>query len=198
LGAGFGQWDFFPEAADIVDFACGYTRPSTENELWEVARAWAADDAAARPTVMALIGRDVVQQELRRIDVPKLRALIDESSPARARDLRASLGLAVRSQGQAKATRDAPARRDKPAPAKPAPARAPAEAGATRMPKPEFRPPVKAAPLPPAKRFAHPKFGTGVLESQDGVGPEAKLRIKFESGSKSLLAKYVTELAPEG
>src|SRR4030088_16843 len=34
LGAGFGQWDFFPEATEIVDFALAYAPPSTEDELW--------------------------------------------------------------------------------------------------------------------------------------------------------------------
>src|SRR5437762_11344627 len=49
LGAGFGQWDFFPEPAAVVVFALGYAPPSTEEELWAVARAWASDDAAGRP-----------------------------------------------------------------------------------------------------------------------------------------------------
>jgi hypothetical protein len=62
------------------------------------------------------------------------------------------------------------------------------------MPKPDLRPPTKAPPKPPAKRFTHPKFGDGELESQDGVGPDAKLTIKFASGTKTLLARYVTEL----
>ncbi len=64
----------------------------------------------------------------------------------------------------------------------------------TQMPKPDFKRPAKAAPPADAKRFQHPKFGVGVLEAQDGVGPDAKLTIKFESGSKTLLARYVTEL----
>jgi hypothetical protein len=196
LGAGFGQWDFFPDAADIVDFACAYARPSTEEELWTLARSWASDDAAARPTVMALIGRDVLQQELRRIDVPKLRELVDELKPTRARELRVSLGLEV--GADAKAPGGAPAPRRKPTAPKPAPSEvrveAPAEAREMRMPKPVFKRPEKAAPPPPAKRFEHPKFGAGVLESRDGVGPDAKLTIKFESGSKTLLAKYVTEV----
>ena len=49
LGAGFGQWDFFPEAGDIVDFALAYARPSTEEDVWKIARTWASDDATARP-----------------------------------------------------------------------------------------------------------------------------------------------------
>src|ERR1700733_6234773 len=64
LGAGFGQWDFFPEAADVVDFACTYTPPSTKEDIWAMARAWASDDAGARPTLMALVGREVLQHEL--------------------------------------------------------------------------------------------------------------------------------------
>ena len=197
LGAGFGQWDFFPSAADIVDFACAYTRPSTEEELWDLARAWASDEAAARPTLMALIGRDVLNQELRRIDVPKLRELVDEVRPARARELRVSLGLEV--APQAKAPASAPARRSKPATPRPAAAPKPASAPTTearemRMPKPAFKRPEKAAPPPPAARFEHPKFGAGVLVSRDGVGPDAKLTIKFESGSKTLLARFVTEV----
>src|SRR5579859_5496779 len=102
LGAGFGQWDFFPEAGDIVDFALAYTPPSTEEELWTLVRSWASDDAASRPTVMALVGREIVQHELRRIDVPRLRELLSEARPARARELRVSLGLEVRPLAPAK------------------------------------------------------------------------------------------------
>ena len=38
LGAGFGQWNFFPEAAEIVAFALAYVPPSTAEDLWELAR----------------------------------------------------------------------------------------------------------------------------------------------------------------
>jgi hypothetical protein len=188
LGAGFGQWDFFPEAADIVDFAFGYTPPANEEELWTIARAWAADDASRRHTLLALVGREIIQHELQRIDVPKLRELVDEASPARERELRVALGL------------DAPG----PVPEKPEPRRAPrAKAAAattpkqpipTKMPKPEFKKPPPKAPPPPARRFQHPKFGEGVLEVCAGEGPEAKLTIKFAAGTKTLLAKYVTEI----
>lgn len=195
LGAGFGQWDFFPEAADIVDFACSYAPPSTEDELWSMARAWASDDAAARPTLMALVGREILQHELRRIDVPELRALVDETRRARSLALRASLGLAV----PAEAPEKAPSKRKA---AGPPAARAPAAAPApkrpipTKMPMPEFVRPPPRAPLPPPRRYQHPKFGEGVLESESGVGPDAKLTIKFGVGSKTLLARFVTEILP--
>jgi hypothetical protein len=189
LGAGFGQWDFFPEAAEIVDFALAYTPPSTEEEVWALARKWAADDAAGRHTLLALVGRDVLQQELRRIAVPKLRELFDEVDPAREIALRKELGL------EAPAGAPAPKRKA----VGPRTPRAPVVKREipTRMPKPEFKAPVKAPPPPPPKRFVHPKFGEGVLESQSGVGPEAKLTIKFASGSKTLQAQYLTELPAE-
>ena len=95
LGAGFGQWTFFPEPADIVEFACGYVPPATEEDVWAMARAWAADDAHARHTLLALVGREVLQMELRRIEVPKLRELFDERRPSRALALRERLGLDV-------------------------------------------------------------------------------------------------------
>jgi hypothetical protein len=192
LGAGFGQWDFFPEPADIVDFAIAYVPPSTEEDLWMLARAWASDDAAARHTLLALVGREILLHELRRIDIPQLRAALAEARPARARELRASLGLEVPAEAAATAPkRSRP--RDPAAPAKRAAPAAPREIP-TRMPKPEFKRPPPAAPAPPAKRFQHPKFGEGVLQSQDGAGADAKLTIKFEAGSKTLLARYVTEL----
>jgi hypothetical protein len=187
LGAGFGQWDFFPEAAEIVDFACGYVSPSNEEELWAMARAWASDDAAARPTLMALVGREILQHELRRIDVPSLRELFDEPRAARANAMRTALGLAA----AAAAAPQAPSKR-RAGPAKPAPAGKPGIP--TRMPKPAYVRPAGRGPQPPAKRFGHPKFGEGVLERQDGVGPDAKLTIKFDGGSKTLLAQYVTEI----
>jgi len=186
LGAGFGQWAFFPEAEEIVDFARAYVPPATEEDAWTMARTWASDDAASRHTLMALVGREILQHELRRIHVPKLRELVDEPRPARARALRTSLGL------------------DVPAPAPPkgeSKPKAPAKAKSTskgaiptRMPKPALTSRAKREPEPPAKRFDHPKFGEGVLERKDGDGPEAKLTIKFAAGSKTLLARYVTEI----
>jgi hypothetical protein len=62
------------------------------------------------------------------------------------------------------------------------------------MPKPARVAPPPAAPAPPAKRFTHPKFGEGVLQQQQGDGPEAKLTIAFPDGPKTLLARFVTEV----
>lgn len=191
LGAGFGQWDFFPEAAEIVDFALAYAPPSTPDEVWAIARAWAADDADARPTVLALIGRDILQHELRRIDVPELRALIDETSAARARELRVQLGLAVAAEPVGGAR---PKAARAPSPKKRASAGGPAREIPTRMPKPEFKRPPPPPPPVAAKRFQHPKFGEGVLVSQEGAGEGAKLTIAFEGGPKTLLARFVTEI----
>jgi len=197
LGAGFGQWDFFPEAADIVAFALAYTPPSTEEELWTLVRSWASDHAASRQTVMALVGREIVQHELRRIDVPKLRELFSEASPARARELQVCLGLDVRPLDPAKSESTRTTRSTRGTAAPPA-KRAAAPVGTreipARMPKPQFRSPPKPAAAPDARRFTHPKFGEGVLKSQDGDGPDAKLTIQFECGPKTLLARYVTEL----
>jgi hypothetical protein len=202
LGAGFGQWDFFPEASEIVDFAVAYQPPATEEDLWTMARSWASDEAASRPTLLALVGREILQHELRRIEIPQLRAVVDEVRPLRARELRTSLGLEVAPLKPAKAE----AKRSRPSAVSPptqaavaAPSAPPATAAApkreipTRMPKPAFKAPTKAPPVV-AKRFQHPKFGEGVLQAQDGAGPDAKLTIKFEAGSKTLLARYVTEL----
>jgi hypothetical protein len=201
LGAGFGQWEFFPDVADIVDFACAYVPPATEEDLYAMARTWAADDAAKRPTLMALVGREIILHELRRIDVPALRELFEESRPARALALRTSLGLplppvtstpASRASDRRAASASKPAPEAKPAaPAKPAAAKAGIPA---RMPKPVFVPPAKRAPDPPARRFVHPTFGEGLLERQDGVGGDSKLTIKFGAGSKTLLARFVTEV----
>jgi hypothetical protein len=57
-----------------------------------------------------------------------------------------------------------------------------------------FVPPKKREPPPPPRRFQHPKFGEGVLERLEGEGPDAKLTIKFGAGSKTLLARYVSEV----
>jgi hypothetical protein len=141
--------------------------------------------------MMTLVGREILLHELRRIDIPKLRELLSEAKPARARELRASLGLDVPAQAPASAA--GTAKRPKPSAPKRAHA-APAREIPTRMPKPEFKPPPKAAPPPPAKRFQHPKFGVGVLVSQEGEGATAKLTIKFERGPTTLLAQYVTDV----
>jgi hypothetical protein len=204
LGAGFGQWEFFPEAAEIVDFACAYVPPSTPEELWIMARTWASDEAAARPTLMNLVGREILQHELRRIDVPKLRELFEETRSTRTLALRASLGLDVpAAKAKAESRRRAPATAAAAAAAAGAAGTARRAAPAAteqkipaRMPKPIFVPPPKRTRAP-ARRFGHPKFGEGVLEREEGVGLDAKLTIKFDSGSKTLLARYVTEILAE-
>ena len=189
LGAGFGQWDFFPEAADIVDFALAYVPPESVEDVWKLAKAWATDDARARPSVLAIVGREILQHELRRFDLPELRAVVDEVSPARARELRVSVGLEVAPEGPT----SAPATTKRAAPRSKKAAAAPFVIP-DKMPKPEFKRPPPAAPAAAAKRFSHPKFGEGVLVSQDGAGEDAKLTIKFASGPKTMLAKFVTEL----
>ena len=161
-----------------------------------MARAWASDDAAARRTLMALVGREILQHELRRIEIPKLRELIDEVRPSRARDLRTSLGLEV--PPLAPAPKPLERRPSKPKAEAPPVKRTAVPAGSVetpaRMPKPAFRAPAKPAPRAEPRRFTHPKFGEGMLESQDGVGAEAKLTIRFASGARTLLARYVTEV----
>jgi len=191
LGAGFGQWDFFPEIEDLVDFALAYAPPASEEEVWAMARAWASDDARGRQTPMVLVGREILQHELRRIEIPQLRELFDEVSPARAHALRARLGLDVPAEPRAKA----PGKARKPAGDKRAPG--PVRAIPTTMPKPEFKRPPPPPPPSAPRRFAHPKFGAGTLASQDGEGPDAKLTITFAAGSKTLLARYVTEVVDE-
>jgi hypothetical protein len=190
LGAGFGQWDFFPDVAEIVDFACAYVPPTNEEELQALARRWASDDAAQRPTVLALVGREILQHELRRIDVPPLRALVEETRPARALALRTSLGFPVRPSTPPTTGKRTAVRKATPAPKAPSVG---TDGGMARMPKPAFVAP-KRDPLPPARRFRHPTFGEGLLERQDGAGPESKLTIKFAGGSKTLLARFVTEI----
>jgi hypothetical protein len=194
LGAGFGQWDFFPEPAAIVDFALAYVPPSTQEELYALARAWASDDAGRRATLMALVGRDILQHELRRIDVPALRELFDEVRPARALALRASLGLSVPEISPGPTKKASPRKPAPVAQATPAAARSIDPGAPARMPKPVFVPPPKRGPEPPPRRFVHPTFGEGVLERQDGSGAESKLTIKFNGGSKTLLARFVTEV----
>jgi len=207
LGAGFGQWDFFPEIGDIVDFALAYAPPSTEEEVWALARSWAADDAAGRRTVLVLVGKEILQHELRRVEVPKLRELFDEARPARALALRASLGLEMPPAAPPRAAKKrAPATPASPAASPdsaagapgPAPPRVPpAPDVPARMPKPAIVKPPKAPPPAPPKRFRHPKFGDATLVTADGAGPDAKLTLKFEVGTKILLARYVVELPSE-
>lgn len=190
LGAGFGQWDFFPEPSEIVDWALAYVPPATPEDVWTLARLWATDDAEKRHTILALVGLDLLKHELRRIAVPELAPLAEETRAGRLLTLRAELGLAV-PKGSAAVAPEAPAKAKAPRSER---AAAPKREIPTKMPMPEFKRPVKPPPPPPPKRYHHPKFGEGVLEAQSGTGPEAKLTIKFESGSKTLQAQYVKEL----
>ena len=43
-------------------------------------------------------------------------------------------------------------------------------------------------------KVSHPKFGEGYVINTEGAGDAAKLTIKFDSGEKNLLAKYLTFL----
>ena len=204
LGAGFGQWTFFPEAREVVDFACAYAPPANADEAWALARKWAEDDAASRPTVLALIGRELLQFELRRIGEPvlELAAFFNEPRATGALALREKLGLAIpppRARGAAPepaaAPKEAPAREKRePRPA-PKPA-TPSELGEglLKMPKPILTR-AKVEPTPAPRHFEHPKFGAGVLEKIEGIGDDAKLTIRFASGTKTLLARFVTEKA---
>ena len=196
LGAGFGQWSFFPEPSQIVDFALSYVPPATEDDLWAMAREWASDDAAGRPTMLSLVGREILQQESRRIDAPKLRALLDESRHARALALRQELGLEV--PRCADTRRGVPPVRANGAElTKPAsPAVAKASAKLSKAPPIAQKAKDLALPAPPPKRFRHPKFGEGLLERQEGQGSEAKLTIAFAAGPKTVLARFVTETVP--
>jgi len=198
VGAGFGQWDFFPEATEIVDFALAYVPPENEDSAMAMARAWASDDANGRHTMLALIGRDILKHESRRLGLTKLEELCEETRATRANEMRKALGLEV-AAGKA----EAPARPRAAASSAPKERAARAPKGApkaefqipAKMPKPAFVPPKKAAPAPPARRFTHPKFGEGTLEKVEGVGEEAKLTVKFAGGSKTLKASFLTEIA---
>lgn len=189
LGSGFGEWAFFPEPAEIVDFALAYAPPSNEEEMMALARTWAEDEAGKKSTLMRLVGKEILLEELRRIDVPRLREMLKTRGEPQARALRKELGLAVREAGGGSA-----AEKPKPAPKPRAaePAGDPPAPG--RMPKPKFVKPPPKAPPPAARRFTHPKFGEGVLEKSEGTGDEMKLTVKFEIGTKTLQAKFLTEL----
>lgn len=186
LGAGFGQWNFFPEAADIVDFALAYEPPADEAAMMELARKWASDDAHDRHTILNLVGKELLTHELKRLDVPKLRELVEATRGTRALEVRKALGFEVPNvaEAPAKPKREPRARRE-PTPSREIP---------LKMPKPQFVKPTPKAPPPPARRFTHPKFGEGTLEKSEGAGDDMKLTVKFETGTKTLLAKFLTEI----
>lgn len=192
VGAGFGQWDFFPEATEIVDFALAYVPPSNEEEAMAMAKTWASDDANGRHTMLALIGRDILKHESRRLGLAKLQELCEETRATRANEMRKGLGLEV-SAGARPGAPAKPAREPKPRAPKGAPKqefKIPA-----MMPKPARVAPKPVAAAPPPRRFSHPKFGEGVLERTEGTGDTAKHTVKFASGSKTLMAQFLTEIA---
>ena len=177
----------------------GIDRPRTEDEMIELARKWSSDDAANRHTLMNLIGKEILRHELARVPVPQLQELVEATRGTRALEVRKSLGLDVPA---GKVT--APARTPR-APTEPriatenAPRPPPPEKtaeGAFKMPKPKFVKPPPKAPAAAPRKFTHPKFGEGVLEKQEGVGDATKLTIKFATGSKTLLSRFVTEMPP--
>ena len=61
----------------------------------------------------------------------------------------------------------------------------------------------RAGDKPPAERpawevgatVAHARFGEGIIKSVSGAGADAKVTVKFESGDKTLLAKFVTRVS---
>ena len=62
----------------------------------------------------------------------------------------------------------------------------PAEAAKAPAPRPEWEVGATAA---------HARFGEGIVKSVSGVGADAKVTVKFESGDKTLLAKFVTRVS---
>jgi hypothetical protein len=186
LGAGFGQWNFFPEAADIVDFALAYVPPADETAMMELARKWASDDAHDRHTILNLVGKEILTHELKRLDVPKLKELVEATRGTRALEARKALGFEVPAGAEAPAKpARAPRARKEPTPGREIP---------LKMPKPQFVKPAPKAPPPPPRKFTHPKFGEGTLEKSEGAGEDMKLTVKFSTGTKTLLAKFLTEI----
>jgi hypothetical protein len=70
------------------------------------------------------------------------------------------------------------------------------------------RPAVDAAPQPVGdasaakgpeteERVQHAKFGVGAVVRREGSGPDAKLVVRFDSGDKTLLARFLVPLPPE-
>lgn len=188
LGAGFGQWNFFPEPAEIVDFALSYVPPEDEASMMELARKWSSDDAHDRHTILNLVGKEILTHELKRLDVPKLKELVEATRGTRALEVRKALGFEVPDMAvtEKKAARAPRARKE--------PAITAAREIPLKMPKPQFVKPPPKAPPPPARRFSHPKFGEGTLERSEGAGDDMKLTVKFETGTKTLLAKFLTEI----
>lgn len=78
---------------------------------------------------------------------------------------------------------------------------APPPAGAAKSAKPVVRrkqPAPAPAPTGPQERFAHPKFGVGVLVGRSGAGDSATLDLRFDDGSvRKILARFVTAVADE-
>jgi hypothetical protein len=54
------------------------------------------------------------------------------------------------------------------------------------------------APSGPQERFAHPKFGVGVLVGRSGAGDSATLELRFGDGSvRKILARFVTAVGDD-
>jgi hypothetical protein len=60
------------------------------------------------------------------------------------------------------------------------------------------RPAAPEAPAAPKADWevggtaTHPKFGQGTISAVSGSGAEAKVTVKFSSGERTLLAKFLT------
>jgi len=54
----------------------------TEEDMMALARTWAEDEAAKKSTLMRLVGKEILLEELRRIDVPKLRDMLKDARRA--------------------------------------------------------------------------------------------------------------------
>lgn len=74
-------------------------------------------------------------------------------------------------------------------PAPPEAAKAPVKAIVRRRKAPAAAP----APAGPEERFAHPKFGVGVVVGRSGSGDAAALELRFADGTvRKILARFVT------
>jgi hypothetical protein len=64
-------------SAEDVTFVLGYRPPTTVDEVWSTARAWATYEHGGRYSPRGYLGRALLELELARVDVPEIRAIID-------------------------------------------------------------------------------------------------------------------------
>ena len=151
-------------ASVITDFAQAYVPPANREELLVLLRRWIEDLDAARDSVYVAIGELLVHRGHQKLGLAELAPIAQHLFAAS--DVQKKIAL----------------QKLRPLLGLPPPPR-------RQVAKPAAPPP--AQPIDAEQRVRHATFGVGLVTRREGEGADEKLTVRFASGTKTLLARFV-------